>query len=270
LRIYSICMLLILFFSASLRAAFENKGGGSLFIGAGSSGIASVETAFAVMINPAKLSFISASEIDLYYRNYYLVSALDQISLSSNLRFGKVPFGFSIDRFGNNLYSEYTLSAASAFETIDSLSVACKINFYQLQIKNYNNASSYAVSLSALYKINASFRVGFVYENITESVIGESKEKLPINMALSFSFNPIHQMELNFDIFKDNRFDFEYRAGLYYHLNHWFMIMSGFRSSVNSYSGGIEFKKYGFRLVYALAWHSSLGVSNTLSVGYEF
>ena len=254
----------------SLFASFENKGSGSGYIGAGSSGIASDETAFSVFINPAKLSFINKSEIVLYYRNFYLIKGLDQVSLAANLRFGKIPFGFAVDRFGNDLYSEYAVSAAGAFEIIDSLSIGCKINFYHLQIKNYNSASSYTVSLSAIYKVTKSFRTGFIYENITENTIGSAAEKLPMNMALAFSFNPISQIELNFDIFKDNRFDFEYRAGLYYFLNKWFKLMAGFRSSVNSYSAGFEIKKYGFNFIYAFAWHSVLGVSNTLSVGYEF
>ena len=270
IRNYIFTVISIIILYVPLYAAFENKGSGSVFVGTGSSGIASEETAFSVIINPAKLSFINKSNIFLYYRNFYLIRGLDQISLAANLRFGKIPFGFAIDRFGNDLYSEYTVSAASAFEIIDSLSIGCKINFYHLQIKNYNSASSYGISLSAIYKVTKSFRAGFVYENITESTIGSAGEKLPMNLALAFSFNPISQIELNFDIFKDNRFDFEYRAGLYYNLNKWFKLMAGFRSYVNSYSGGFELKKYGFSFIYALSWHSVLGVSNTLSVGYEF
>ncbi len=269
-RNFLIAIILIIYLSVPSFAAFENKGGGSGYIGAGSSGIASNETAFAVILNPAKLAYVRNPEIYLYYRNFYLIQGLDQISLAANLRFGKIPFGFSVERFGNTLYSEYTLSAAGAFEIIDSLSVGCKINFYHLQIKNYSSASSYSISLSAIYKVNKFFRAGFIYENITESVIGAARQKLPVNMALAFSFNPLPQIELNFDIFKDNRFDFEYRAGLYYSLNNWFKLMAGFRSLVNSYSGGIELKKYGFDFIYALVWHASLGVSNTLSVGYEF
>ena len=130
--------------------------------------------------------------------------------------------------------------------------------------------SSYTVSLSAIYKVTKSFRTGFIYENITENTIGSAAEKLPMNLALAFSFNPISQIELNFDIFKDNRFDFEYRAGVYYSFNNWLKIMTGFRSVVNSYSGGIQLKKSNFSIIYAISYHSLLGISNTLSMGYEF
>jgi hypothetical protein len=253
-----------------VNAAFESKGSGGVYLGAGSSGIASEETAFSVVINPAKLIFARHSEIALYYRNFYLVKGLDQISMAGNFQIAEIPIGFSVDRFGNDLYSEYTISAAAAFEIIDSLAVGCKMDYYHLQIKNYNSASSYGVSLSAFYRVNKIFRTGFVYENITESTIGKSSEKLPVNLALAFSFNPIRSMELNFDIFKDNRFDFDYRAGLYYALNNWFKLMCGFRSLVNSYSAGMQIRKYRFDFVYAFSWHSELGVSNSLSVGYEF
>ena len=267
-KIFSVILILNLI--STLNAAFENKGGGGGFIGAGSSGIASEETAFSEIINPAKIYFFNASHINLYYRNFYLISGLDQIAISSNFFVHKIPIGISIDRFGNKLYSEYTATIGSSIKIIDSLAIGYKINFYHLQIKNYGSASSYGFSIAAFYKINRSFRTGFIFENISESKIGNSNEKIPMNLALAFSYNPVPEIELNFDIFKDNRFDFEYRAGLYYTLNKWFKIMAGFRSEVNSFSGGIQIKKYNFSIVYAVSYHSLLGISNTLSMGYEF
>jgi hypothetical protein len=252
-----------------LKAVFEHKGSGGMYSGAGSSGIASEENAFAVIINPAKLAFTKNTVINLSYRNFYLISGLDQISLASQFSLGNIPIGLSIDRFGNKLYSEYTLSAGSAIRLFDSLSIGYNFNIYHLKIKNYNQAATVGFSISALYKVNSSFRTGFIYENISESTLGNSSERLPINLALAFSFNPISRIELNFDIFKDNQFDFEYRAGLYYAFNDYFKLMAGFRSSVNSYSAGMRINKYNFNLIYAFIWHSELGISNSLGVGYE-
>ena len=135
-----LCLIGCLFITAKTRAAFEFKGHGCVFLANGSSGVASQNNTFSIFINPAKIAKLNNTNIEIYYRNYFGLKDLNQISLANHLRIGKVPIGFGITRYGNKVYSETEIRVGSAIELSNNINFGISINAYHLKIENYGNA----------------------------------------------------------------------------------------------------------------------------------
>ena len=88
-------LLFVIIFSSSVNAAFEQKGGGSLFYGAGSSGLASADSAFCVMTNPAKVAALGKARMDFLFRNFYQIGGLNQIAMNGVFKVAGLPIGMS-------------------------------------------------------------------------------------------------------------------------------------------------------------------------------
>jgi len=121
-----------------------------------------------------------------------------------------------------------------------------------------------------MYKLTNFLSTGFVLSNLNEPRLGQAKERIPLYLAIGFSAMPINQAEISIDVVKDQNFDFDYRFGIQYYLQHWLTFMTGFQDGVNNFTTGFSLIKSGLNLGYAFIYHPNLGGSNTISIGYEF
>jgi len=263
-------VFILLLPAVPLQAAFENKGAGSMFLGAGSAGAASSDSSFKAIINPAGIGLLNRNHIDFQYRNFYQLEGLNQFTLAGSFRIIDLPLGIGINSFGNNLYSELETSFIYSHKIVSSFYLGISLNTYWLSIKNYGSASSLGIDLAGYYIISRKLRAAFIVENINEPVIGQVKEKLPAAMTLAAAFKPIESVEVNMDLVKDNRFDFEFRFGVHYKMNRWLGLACGFREQVNSFSGGFFIQKSQIIFSYALEYHQTLGNNHSVSIGYAF
>jgi hypothetical protein len=256
-------------YSKSL-ASFENKDQGSAYIASGSSGIASQNDAFAVFNNPAKIGLSGNANINLFYRNYYGLKEINQISLANHFRFYNLPLGLGISTYGNKLYRETELRSGMAFELIQEIHMGVSFNLYHLDIKNYGSAMGWGFDLALVKDIRYDLTMAFVVSNLNEPKIGSSAERIPAHFGFGLAYHPIKSMDLSFDIIKDDQFDFDYRFGVQYNLNQWLSFMCGFQDLVNSVSAGLKISNDNYNLNYAFQYHPYLGVSNSMSMGYAF
>jgi len=266
----NVILILIFLLAAPLQAAFENKGTGSMFLAAGSAGIASSDSSFTALINPAGIGLLNKNHIDFQFRNFYQVQGLNQITLAGSFRIMDLPLGIGLNSYGNKLYSELETSFIYSHEIVSSFYLGISLNAYWLSIKNYGSASSLGIDLAGYYLISPKLRAAFIVENINEPVIGQVKEKLPAAMTLAAAYKLVESVEVNMDLVKDNRFDFEFRFGVRYKMNRWLGLACGLREQVNTFSGGFFIQKSLIIFSYALEYHQTLGNNHSVSIGYAF
>jgi len=252
------------------RAAFEEKGCGIVFIASGYSGIASENPSFAVFINPAKLVFIPESRIEIFYRNFYQLADLNQISLSAVTRVRDVPLAFGFNRFGNKLYAENEIRLAGAWEIWEPFTIAVSGNLYQLHIERYGDAVTFGLTMSFLYRINSYFSTAFVITNLNEPHIGKAQEPIPFYGSVGLTYRFAEGLTANLDLFQEENQEFDYRFGMSYHLQSWFSIMGGFRDITNSFTAGFNVNYASLRIGYAFEYHPTLGANHSISTSYEF
>ena len=265
-----VCLFTVFIFKTIVVAAFERKAGGGLSLGAGYSGLASTDSSFCLLSNPAKCALPHGARVDFLFRNYYQIEGFHQISAAGIFKFYGLPMGMSISRFGNKLYSETDVRIAFARKIVGSFYLGASINCYWLAVKNYGQASCWGVTVAGLYQLLPQVNAAFLLENLNEPVIGAGKEKLPLNMTMGLTYAPFKSLEINLDLAKDSQFDFEWRAGLLYKMNRWLGIVCGFREQANTFSAGcfIAYKRSVFS--YALEYHQTIGNTHSVSYGYAF
>jgi len=267
-RIFLVLFIFTAF--ATLQAAFEEKGAGSFYLGSGGSGLASADSTFIALLNPAKLARVHHPRMDFSFHNFYELGALNQITLSGALPRTRFPLGFAVSRYGNKLYSEMDLRIALAWPVSKILAFGLSLNGYWLAIKNYGNSATMGFNLAGWYRICSNLSAAFMLENLNEPVIGSVKEKLPVRMVMALSYTPLPKIELNMDVVKENRFAFDFRFGLRCQINRWLGLLSGFRDKSRTFSLGFYLNAKHIIFSYAFEYHQTLGNSHSLSLGYEF
>jgi len=269
LRLIFLLIGSILFCSRSI-ASFEHKDQGSGQTASGSCGVASRDDAFAVFINPAKIGLSGDAGINLFYCNYFGIKEINQISLANHFRVYNWPLGLGISAFGNKLYRETELRAGLALEVIKHIRLGVSLNLYHLAIESYGSAISWGFDLALMKKINDEITMAIVVSNLNEPKISVADERIPAHFGIGLSYFPVTDMALNFDIIKDDHFDFDYRFGIQYKANQWLSLLCGFRDLVNSFSAGLKISNKNYNLNYAFQYHPRLGGSNSMSIGYVF
>jgi hypothetical protein len=266
----TLIVLLLFLFSTSCFASFEFKGYGSTYTAGGSAGIASFQNEFGIFLNPAKLTRATGLQVNLFYRNYYGISDLNQITLGSQFLINKLPFGFGISRYGSKIYSETEIRLGTGINIFEAIHFGISLNTYHLEIQNYGSTIGVGFDISALYSITPNLTSAFVISNANEPKLGKISERIPAYFALGVSYKIFADTEICFDVVKDAEFDFDYRFGINYSFKNWLTLILGYRDQVNSFSTGFNLGKNQLTLGYAFVYHPLLGGSNSISMGYAF
>lgn len=259
---------LILLLSTTLFASFEKKGIGTSTIALSLSGLASTQLSFAIFNNPALINSSYSSEI--FYRNYYGIKGFDLASLAVSGSLFSIPASIGITRYGNKLFAESEIAAGVSYALHKDIYVGASVNYYFLDIKNYGIASTLGFSFSVLYKLTEYLRIGGVLSNLNEPTIGEVKESLPVSGTIGISYKPIRDVEILFDGYKEDYFDFAYRIGARINVVQHFNLLTGFQNSINSFSAGLEFNMDSYGINYAIDVHPTLSSSHSIGFKYVF
>jgi len=253
----------------TVRASFEPGRLSPTYLALGSSGVASTYAHF-FDINPALLSFSSKSELSLQYRNFYNISQLNEFGLSFNTRLRRFPMGIFVSQFGDKNYKEQQAALAFSFTFYKRLSIGFLFQNYFLQIKNYGQYYSFGLTASLHLRILSWLNLASVFGNFNEPKLTKQSKDIPVYFIQGIQIEVFPGARLSLDLFKDERYDFDYRAGFSYQLNKMFNVLAGFRQQIHSFSFGIVFKRKFVTISYALEIHPNLGASNAIAVGYYF
>ena len=255
--------------SSNLVASFEQKGTGVSQVGLSLAGVASTNSEFQSFLNPALLDSGNRS-ISLFYKNHFGISNLNQISLHSQFSIQSQTVGLGISRFGNKLYSETQLTFASSYAIEENIIIGARSSIYFLEIKNYNSDWTYGFSLSLLYSISEQLNIAAVINNFNEPDIGSANETLPVSGTVGMMFSPVQDIEILFDVYKEDLYDIEYRIGTRVNVTNGINIILGFQEEVNSFSTGLEYLTDSYSIKYGVDVHPVLNMSHALGFNYNF
>ncbi len=262
--------LILILFTQSLFSSFEPKPTGVYQLGLSAAGIASLNSgSFNGYLNPASMQGINGLKINLFYRNFYEIKELNQIALYGQFELFKQNFGLTVNRYGNNLYSEIDVVLSFAQPIIENFSAGVSVHMFLLDIQNYGNTSAVGLDVGLLYQPEDFLHVGFTLNQINEPELGESGESVPLSAQLGVTFLPYETVEIVIDLFKQQHFSTETRAGIIFEAIPGLQFLFGFRDLENTFSGGLIFEYNAYSLGYALEYHPDLNVSHSIGIGYN-
>jgi len=232
----------------------------------GNAGVAVFYGPHIIYYNPSLLYLSEKLQLVLTYQNYYGLSDLNEIDISSSFPLGEFGFSLALNRYGNKIYQEVKLTSGLGYKIAQDCALGISAQWYYLRIQNYGYEMSWGINLSACYQLLPGLLIGACTTNINQPRIAENNEKLPLSFNLGFAYEPINEMVLSFEIYRDIRYEEEFRAGLSYRLYSPLIFRAGIEDKIDTYSFGAGIIHGWINLDYAVRIHHSLGVSHTMSI----
>ena len=250
-------------------AAFEKTESGAASFSMGNALVAVPFTFTAIHYNPATLDTGSSTYTQMSARNFYGFDGLSQFDFILGFQLFNSSICFSVSRFGNPKYQEIQFALATAICLTDDFYVGLGIQSYFLSISGYGADYSYGINLGLLYNIDDNLYCGAMISNINQPTIGKKSEELPQCFSLGICYYPHERLTISAEIFRDIRFEPDYRMGVAYQFQYPIIIRIGLQDAVNSYCFGLGFLWNTFFVDYALQIHQILGESHIFSIAIK-
>jgi hypothetical protein len=250
-------------------AAFEKTESGAASFSMGNAMVAVPFTFSAIHYNPATLDTGSSLYTQMSARNFYGFKGISQFDLIFGSQIFESPFCFSVSRFGNSKYQEIQFAVATAICLTDDFFIGLGIQSFFLSISGYGVDYSYGINLGILYNLDDNVYCGAMVSNINQPTIGKNSEELPQCFSLGIGYYPQERLTISAEIFRDIRFEPDYRMGVAYQFQYPIIIRIGLQDAVNSYCFGFGFILNTFCVDYALQIHQILGESHIFSIAIK-
>ncbi len=257
----------LIFFTDS-RGAFELLGDDLGSLGIAGAGCAGSRDAGIIGRNPALLGYVSIPGLELFQRRLYNMKELRQSQVLLQGRILNNGFQSGFHDFGNKLYRETAIALSAGRIIAGKVSVGVRFTAFNLYIKD--NGSSWAGGMRGgiVWRPLPEFALGLTGDNLNRPVIGACRERLPVRFQGGVSYFPGEWLSLYADIFKEERFPAEYRAGLEYRGFKRLVFRGGLSDRPARFSAGFDMSAGRFRLCYSFQTHHQLGVTHIYGVRF--
>ncbi len=269
LKHFLLCVSLLFVYPVVSFASFGYRPPGPESLALSYSGAAGPVGVLSAFNNPALLPSMSAG-MATSYRNYYGIRNLADVAIGAVFKFKGWPLALSAEQRGFNLYSETTLTIASAYRINKTVSVGVSIPVYALKIKNYGQASTVGITAAIHYKVFDNLQIAAIGGNLNMPTLGRANESVPVYGTLALAYSPTGNMDVYLDIYKEDIMPFEYRLGARFQISPVLHLLAGFREGINSYSAGMDVKVFSYHIQYGMEFHPRLNISHTFGLSYDF
>ena len=263
-------IFLLLCFKSSI-AQFENSDIGARAAGLNGAFTSLSNNSLAIFYNPSGLGQMKYREVSVFYSpSPFGISDISTAALTyaEPLKFGTL--GFGIRTYGFELYRETNAILSYGNNFRGKIFYGLNLNYYNLNIQNYNSASSFGADIGAMAYITDFLRWGFFAKNITGAKIGSSEEKLAQVYRTGLNVQPRNDLNLILEIEKDVKYPLSVRGGMEYSVNDYIDIRAGIGTEPTAFSGGISIYYKTFQIDYAIYNYRDLGITNQGTVTFNF
>ena len=247
-------------------AAFENTGAGAEPLALGNAMVAFRSNPYAIYYNPAHITLAQQPLIGFCYRTFFGLSSPRQMNLLINHRIDRFPFSVSLNQLGDKNYQETQLQLGTSFTFRDKISMGLSLSLYYLNIHDYSSSITCGINLGFYYPLNDQFALGVLISNLNQPKFSTLEEKLPQVYALGFCYCPQEKMTFCFELFRDVKYEQDYRAGVLMQIKPGFSVKLGLEDKSNTYSLGLGLTIGKIRFDFAALLHNILGLSNVTSI----
>jgi len=266
-------LLCWLFFLGFPVGSFSQSG--PVFAGARTAAMAgagvNLKDVFSVANNIAGIAGMKKIAVGAYAQNRFNLKALSTVTLQGVYPLAKAGVvGLEFSRFGDKLYNEQQIGLGFAHQ-LGTVSLGLKATLYQVHLEELDSKRTVAFSFGGQSEIIPNLLVGAHIFNLNQARLASYQdERLPTYMTAGLTYKPGQKLLLSLQTDKSLTYAADFKAGIEYFIIEKLAFRTGISSATQSATGGFGFKARTFQLDYALGGHSVLGVSNYLSVSYQF
>lgn len=238
------------------------------------------DNSLAVFYNPSGLAQIKFREVSFFYSPApYGISELSTAALSYAEPTGIGTFGVGIKSYGFDLYKEITGLVSYGNHYKNRVFYGLSFNFYHLNIKNYNSATSFGIDIGAMAKVTDFIKWGFFAKNLSGSKIGQSKERIAQIFKSGFTVQPRKDLKFMLETEKDVKYPFSFMGAFEFsifipnsvaNLPGRIDMRAGVGSEPTTFSAGLGLSFSLIQVDYAFSKHSDLGFTHQGTISINF
>ena len=221
--------------------------------------------------NQAGLAFIEKSGIGFDYESRFNIKELAQKDVVAALKTNFGTFGLSIAYFGDNKYNESKFGLAYSKKLFNSFSIGVQINYLETRIgENYGNSGIFNSEIGFYSRLTKDLTFAGHIANVPTAKVDINTNRAPMKVKLGIVDKITENIEASGEVQKIKDISPSMHIGIDYHLVKPIFIRIGFLSNPNSFMLGIGFKYSEMTLDIASVFHPVLGMSNQVSLNWNF
>jgi hypothetical protein len=287
LRLLQLFLFNLLLLGPTLLRAQGNgpAGHGARAVALGNAAATLSGDVWAVANNAAGLGTLTRPTAGAYFENRYLLRSLNVAAVALALPLGMVEpaitgqparaeqgvVGFEAQRFGGALYQEVRVGAAYGYR-LGVVNIGGRLDMLQVSFQDLGSRRALVGSLggqAAVVPEHLTFGV-YLY-NLNQAKLADYQdERVPTVLRAGLAYQAGKQVLIIVESEKDIEHDAGFKAGLEYLPAPAVALRAGYASLSQQTTAGVGVKASNFQFDYAAGWHSVLGLSQFLSVNWQW
>ncbi|GAA4303744.1 hypothetical protein GCM10023183_16630 [Nibribacter koreensis] len=226
---------------------------------------------WALSNNPAGMAAVEQPSLGAFAHNRFSIQELTTVGLLAVYPWARMGvIGLDVQRYGGELYNEQRLGIGVAHQ-LGQVRLGVKVDVLQVRVQEWGSRKAVALSLGGQSEVIPGLTFGAHIYNLNQAKLAEFEdERVPTVMKVGLGYQAVSKVLLLAEIEKELEADAAVKAGVEYQVIPAMTLRTGFNSGTRSGTGGVEVKFGQFQVAYALGAQSRLGLSNALSLVYQW
>lgn len=269
LRLALISTTTFCWFSGTTWAGIGDYPVGARSLAMGGTYVALANTADAIFLNPGGLARVSGAELSLFYQKPFGLENVNFASLAATFPLFGQRFSAGITNLGNAIYTEQTFTLGFSHDFQERVFFGLALNYQMLKIDDYGSTGTPGIDIGFVVPLTDRLNWGFYTRNLNRPSISESEEEIAQTMVSGISFAPANDFIVNFEVYKEVRFDEEFRFGAEYTIFDKLALRTGIANHPDRFSAGFGLLTNPVRMDYAFFTHNDLGATHQVSLSFR-
>ncbi len=225
--------------------------------------------ALGIFANPATLCQTRRWNWSSFYSRPYGLKEIDLAAVAFALRIDDWTIALAGSFYGFDLYNEQLFSLGVGYPLISSLRLGVAFRYQQVTIKKYGQDGTLAMDVGWQYDVSPHAKILGACQNINRATIGTEQQALPQTLRMALQLDPLANMAVVGEIYKDLLFPPEARFGLELQVIKAMQLRCGFTRNPSRFTGGLAIHVDGLSLNYAFSYHNVLGYTHATGITFS-
>ena len=253
-------------FLANAQSVSSMLGGRAAGIGYASG---TLEDEWAIFNNIAGIAETKNLQTAFSYEAHAALTGANRMGFLIDSPLGFGTGGLSIFRFGDDVYSEQSISIGYATK-IGNTALGARVSYLQYRAQGFGTKGTLGVNVGGITHITNKLIIGAWVQNINQPKLKFSdEENVPVKLITSIALKPTDNFMWIAEVEKDALYKPLWKTGMEYCIFKKLAARIGFNINPQAFYCGIGFNGWRLKTDYAIQGFSQLGVSHQLSASYR-
>ncbi|MGW8122084.1 hypothetical protein ACV07N_05440 [Roseivirga echinicomitans] len=236
----------------------------------GMGGVSSIfHDSWSIFNNPAGLTDTKRITALFAYKTIFDFAPFNTVSAGIAFPTSLGNMGFSVFRFGDDIFNSQMASLAFAKRT-GIIRLGIKLNYLQYNIEGFGSKSTLLSDIGVVADLTPELTFGAHIYNFTQSSISaDNREKVPTVIKLGIAYKPTENIALVIEGEKDIDLDPDLKLGLEYQVIEKVKARTGFSTLTNTHSFGAGLQLTRFGLDYGVQIDRKLGHTHNFGLTFQ-